>query len=1020
MIFRRSFLILLACFFLSGFAGLVYQTAWLLEFSLVFGASELALVTVLAAYMAGLASGAGLIGRMLHRVRHPLMVYGLLELGIAISALAVPLAIKVAAGLHGAWFGGGVLSLNGETFASGLFYLLSSFFILWIPTALMGATLPLLAQWAIRDDSEMGVKVGLLYGFNTAGAAAGTGLAAFGLLPHLGMGLTIWVAVAANALVFALALLLARGGRTGGASDIAVPSAQSSRLPKRHWILPAVLVSGMVSFTWEIVWTRLLSHLFGSSVYAFATMLATFLIGLALGSGLGARFATTNKQARHYFAVSQLAIAAGSIAAFALVERTVVLVETADQESALTRGALVIFLLLIPSAMAIGASFPFAVRVYAQNHRQIGPASARIFAWNTLGAITGVITTGYWVLPSLKFVGTAVLAAITSAVLAFMVGVVTRPRKPALAILSVALVIGIGLFPPDVPWRVLQHSPLVGEANSGSDSVVYYGVGRSSTVLVTEHPNFWRITTDGLPESAIDREWGRSNRYVVARWLSLLPLAVRPEAESMLIIGYGAGVTVERIPQSVKDIHVVEIEPEVIRANQIVKNRPFQPLNDPRVKVHINDARGALRLASQKFNAVVSQPSHPWTSGAANLFTYEFFELVKHHLHENGVFVQWMGLSFIDGTLLETLVATAKQAFNHVELYRPSPGVVLVVSSQTPLDLEHNMRQSLAQFASYWQELGVFSTEDMLAARALDDRGATAFSKNGLMSTDYANAFRYGSPRALHNPVLADGAQELFAPFEPLLDLIQGEHSLYLVRRLVHQGELQRAEALANSIQSLANRETATSYCQLAHGRPKQAELGFSKVIKTEQNHFEARAGLLLAFQSRLSRGRPAPRHLLPLDEKEQRMVDCWRYLALGDWTSLRRLDPFLATIRPTDPFWIEARRLRVRWRIQSNLEEYGNEGLDLLYPLLAPVARPQDLMLRARAGLVGKKPRLALASLQEVLDGTRQSYLLQRFAREVVAVLNQVEDHRETDSWRQDLMAQARELLQHSQQTVE
>ena len=287
---RLSFLLVSLCFFLSGVAGLIYQMAWTQQFGLVFGTSELALATVLAAYMAGLALGAAGAGHWMDRVRRPVLVYAVLELGVGLSALAVPPAISAASFLHVALLGGVELPLAGS-FGSGLIYGVTSFAILLVPTALMGATLPLLARYAVQRETEIGSRIGLLYTANTAGAAAGTLLAAFVLLPRIGLGQTVLVAVAVNVIVFGFAVLLARGFSPSQAAATAATTSrpEGERVAGFDWILPLVLVSGAVSFCWEILWTRLLTHLCGGSVYAFSTMLATFLIGLALGSVIAAR-----------------------------------------------------------------------------------------------------------------------------------------------------------------------------------------------------------------------------------------------------------------------------------------------------------------------------------------------------------------------------------------------------------------------------------------------------------------------------------------------------------------------------------------------------------------------------------------------------------------------------------------------------------------------------------------------------------------------------------------------------------
>jgi spermidine synthase len=205
------FALLLVCFFLSGLAGLIYQTAWTRQLAFVFGTSELAVVTVLAAYMGGLAAGAAAAARFVARIRRPVLVYGLLELGIAAAALGVPAAIAAATALQVAVFGGRADTAETPGLAPAVFTFVCSATILLVPTGLMGATLPLLARHAVRREGEIGPRVGLLYATNTAGAVAGALASGFVLLPLLGLRQTLLAAATANAMVFVAALLMARG-----------------------------------------------------------------------------------------------------------------------------------------------------------------------------------------------------------------------------------------------------------------------------------------------------------------------------------------------------------------------------------------------------------------------------------------------------------------------------------------------------------------------------------------------------------------------------------------------------------------------------------------------------------------------------------------------------------------------------------------------------------------------------------------------------------------------------------------
>jgi len=365
------------CFFLSGFAALIYQTVWTQRFALVFGTSELAVATVLAAYMGGLAAGAAAASRLVHKIRRPVLAYALLELGIALSALVVPTAIGAATALYVSLFGGVAQLPDAGGLAFALFYLGCSFAILLVPTALMGATLPILARQAARRASEIGPRIGLLYAINTAGAVGGTLVAGFVLLPALGLRATVWVGVAANACVFVAAALLARGA--GQVEGRPAASAAGSGSRAGRWILPVVLVSGAISFTYEVLWSRLLGHLLGGSVYGFATMLASFLAGIALGSAVASRFATDSERSARGFAWAQLGAAALSLLAFASANQMPALFQALVTGGAPFADAAVAAATLLPGALCIGATLPFAVRVLARSEADAAAATGRVY-----------------------------------------------------------------------------------------------------------------------------------------------------------------------------------------------------------------------------------------------------------------------------------------------------------------------------------------------------------------------------------------------------------------------------------------------------------------------------------------------------------------------------------------------------------------------------------------------------------------------------------------------------------------
>jgi spermidine synthase len=961
---------LLVCFFLSGFAALIYQTAWTRQFSRVFGTSELAIATVLAAYMAGLAAGAALAARLVPRVRRPVLVYGLLELGIALSALSVPAAIAVATQLYVAVFAraGALPEVGG--LAHALFYLVSSFATLLVPTALMGATLPLLARHAVRSEGQIGSRVGLLYAINTVGAVCGTVATGFLLLPELGLARTIHVAVAANALVFAAAALLARGAR-GAESGATQAPRPSERAPGR-WILPLILASGAVSFAYEVLWSRLLGHLLGGSIYGFATMLASFLAGIALGSAAAARLAASPLRAAAGFAWAQLGTAALSRLAFALLDRMpelslMVATSTGDPLFADTAVAAAI---LLPGALCIGATFPFAVRILARSSADAGPASARVFAWNTCGAIVGAVGAGFFLVPALGYQGMLTLCVVANVALALAATLARPSSRRRVALVAAAALPSLVLLPPAPPWRLLDASPL-GRTSPISDDPVYFGVGRSATVLLKQDLGAsWRLRSNGLPESAITPRGGSLAGGSLAHWLGALPALARPETRSMLVVGLGGGVALEEIPSSVATIDVVELEPEVIHANRAVAGlRRHDPLADPRVRLVVNDARGALLLGDARYDAIVSQPSHPWTGGAAHLFTREFFALAQRRLEADGALVVWMGLRFVDEALLRSLVATLLDVFPHVVAVHPEPGGILFLASAAPLDPWEQSARAIAGAPAEFAGLGAFGPEDVAVLVALDEAGARSFAEGAPLLHDDRNLLEMRSLAIARSGARALSVDGLFAAHDPLSGPTPGLDRVRLVRRLLERRFVRRARRVVETSDDPAVSATGSGLLSLARRRGAGARRDFERALTLDPRQADARAALLrLRRRAIASDISTAPELPGGLAAAEAAVVAGWRAEDAGDFVALRALETSLAASEPTDPLYPDAMRLRVAWRLATDDRALAFEAARLIDALI-PVSRsPRDLLLRCEALLAAGRSEEATVALRQVI----------------------------------------------------
>lgn len=991
----RSFLFVLLFFLLSGFAALLYQTAWMREFSFVFGTSELAIATVLAAYMGGLSLGATIAGRLAHRVSRPILVYGLLEGGIGLSALLIPKAIAASTYLSVFLFG----QTDGPPASSGLglalFYVGCSFVILLIPTAMMGATLPLLTRYAVRRDEELGRRVGALYAINTLGAILGTLVAGFILLPLAGLSQTLLVGVVTNFIVFILAAVLAR-------SHPRLPQEESTPLRSkvRDWIradriLPLILLSGATSFAYEILWTRLINQVLGGTVYAFSTMLASFLTGLTLGSALAARFATTRERAIIGFICSQLAIAVSVLVAFSCIDMF-------PEWTKLWKGPVIAgvhlndvglaMLLLLPSTLAIGATFPFAVRITARGEADAGSASARVYAWNTIGAILGALGAGYFVIPSFGFATSTALFAGTNLLLAVLAAtLLSETWHKKLLVASALCGLSFLIVPPETPWQLLRFSPIGRVGLRGE--VTFSRVGRSANVMLMERDGAWFVTTNGLPEAGI-RPANDASGDLTNPWLSSLPSLARPDTEDLLVIGFGGGLVVEDVPRSVKHIDVIELEPAVIEANRFVaQQRYLDPLADPRIRVIENDARGAMVLTQKRYDAIVSQPSHPWTAGASHLYTKEFFELSKAHLNEHGVFVQWIGLSFVDEELLRVLVATLQDVFPYVRVYRPPPyGAVLFIGSESPLPIEQTAEQAIAASPESFLRMGIQTAEEVAISLALDEEGVRLFSKGAEVSTDDQNILQTRSPRILNNSITASFADRLMARADPILRVNPNLDLVFLAQRSLDIRPLMfRLNALAEGAASDEDGELITAQLEFRARRGGGLRRLENWIENNPEQSARAREFRALFLANALLRGSDnAWERVGRLNEPAQAVLDAWK---TSDATAVEAFEGRLREIKRRDVLYEEAIRLRARWRIASGDPARGAEAVDLLTAITAGNdGTPSDFLLRAKAALLAGDSPTALRCVGLSMKRTRRHpRVLKSVAGELAALLAEI-----------------------------
>ena len=716
--------VFVTCYAASGAAALVYQVAWTRLFSLQLGHTTAAASTVLAAFMGGMALGAWIGGRVrIDSARRLLRWYAAIELLVAAIAIFLPLALDaVVPALAWAYSDG----TNPRTFVS--VRVVSSLVLAGLPAVTMGVTFPIAVAWFAnvtarantRSGSAPAAAAGMLYAANTAGAAIGAISAGFWLIPTLGLRATTWVGIALNSGASLGALWLARQS-TPSLGHRDQPRRQTT-LSRRHVAAPrpalacaAAALSGFLALVYEVTWTRLLALVLGPTTYAFATMAASFITGIAVGSFIGARLARRVLHPALWLG-GLLVITAISapVAAWFGASRLPMFVAShvnagAGFESIVLREALAAACLLLPTSIALGATFVLAVASATGPATEIGKDTARVYVANTVGAVAGALSAGFVLIPYLGLQSTFVetsrvgaLGGIAVVTLALMERTRTRAFVAASALVAVVMTV-FGVL-GDWDRRLLASGAYKYSRNQDSRTLnatlragrlEYYKEGAAGTVSVR--------LTGGARALAIDGKVDASNAgdMLTQRLLGLLPTLLHPDPRDALVIGLGSGVTVDGVVASgeVQSVDVVEISPEVVEASAYFEHENRGVLKRPGVRLLIGDGRSHVQLSTRKYDVIVSEPSNPWMAGVAALFTSEFFEAARARLRPGGVFCQWAHTYEIAEQDLQSIVRTFASVFPKGTMWLVGDGDLLLIGT-TGADIE----TGVAGIAERWRK----------------------------------------------------------------------------------------------------------------------------------------------------------------------------------------------------------------------------------------------------------------------------------------------------------------------------
>ena len=730
---RRYLPALLLLFVGSGCAALIYEVVWFQLLQLTIGSSAVSLGVLLGTFMGGMCLGSILLPRRIGAVHHPLKVYAYLELGIGLIGILVLFGMPALTGVYTSIAGTGLIGILLRGLAAAV--------CLLPPTLLMGATLPAMARW-VKTTPEGVSWLGFFYGGNIAGAVIGSLTAGFYLLRVHDMLVATFAAVALNVLVAAIALIIARTAPY----EMAVEQTGPVEQPKGAWaIYVAIGISGMTALSAEVIWTRILSLLYGGTVYTFALILAVFLFGLGIGSTVGSALSRNIARPRLALAWVQMLLA-GAIAwsAYMLTQSLPYWpIDPSTSSSPWFTFQLDLVRSLwamLPAAILWGASFPLALASVANGRQDPARLVGSVYAANTIGAIIGSLSASLLLVVWLGsqsaqrlLIVLSVMASLLALDAASSDAPESAPSRGKMRLGSTLLIVGAAMLAAwlarnvgAVPAILVAYGRYAA-SRIGQADVIDMREGWNASIAVTRLSNgVLNYHNAGKVQASSEPQDMRLQR-MLGHMTTLIP----PDPKRVLVIGFGAGVTAGAvsIEPRLEQVTIAEIEPLVpVMASQHFGPHNFDVYKNPKTRLILDDGRHFLMTTNEKFDAITSDPLDPWVKGAAALYTREFFDEVKQHLNPGGVMTLFVQLYESNPAAVKSEISTFLDAFPDGVVWGNTQNgagydlVLMGTLAPTKIDVD-KIEQTLkspqySRVAQSLSEIGMFSATDLFSTYA--------------------------------------------------------------------------------------------------------------------------------------------------------------------------------------------------------------------------------------------------------------------------------------------------------------
>lgn len=692
-----------ALFTISGFAGLIYESIWSHYLKLFLGHAAYAQTLVLAIFMGGMAVGARICAGYSARWKNLLLGYAVAELVIGLLALL----------FHGVFVStigfayDTIFPAVGTPFGIDLCKWLIAAILILPQSILLGMTFPLMSAGIMRIYPQTpGSALSMLYFSNSFGAAIGVLVSGFYLIEKFGMPGTLFTAGIVNVALALVVWAICKHTDVGAAPNQPIANAASLR-PEGgataatdarfvYLLLGASLLSGAASFCYEIGWIRMLSLVLGSSTHSFEIMLSAFILGLAFG-GLWIKKRIDNYQ--NVIGVLSIVLVAKGIlalatlpvygATFEVMQLTILSLAKTDFSYSLFNfvSHAISLSVMFPAAFCAGMSLPlitFAFLTKGYGESSIG----KVYAWNTLGAIVGVLFAVHIGMPQLGLKGLIIAAAVVDIGIALaLVQWLMRTDRRMLIPLSAAGLVAVLLAATFVEFDSVRMASGVYRTgqidDSSSGKSVFHRDGKTATIDVIKRGSLLSISTNGKPDAVLQTTQGEPNPDEYTMVLAAaLPLAHVPNAKRIANIGFGSGLTTHSLlgSSTVASVDTIEIEPAMIEGARLFGPLVERAYSDPRSTIYIDDAKSFFAGRNSKYDLIVSEPSNPWVSGVSSLFSDEFYRQIKTHIEPRGMFVQWLQVYEINTDLVASILKALGRNFSDYVAYDVDGANMLIMA----------------------------------------------------------------------------------------------------------------------------------------------------------------------------------------------------------------------------------------------------------------------------------------------------------------------------------------------------